>query len=66
MAKLFSTESANRICQAAHAAVAEAGGVPTATLDRAVRDVRVTTIYEGTSEIQRIVIARKLFEALPA
>jgi alkylation response protein AidB-like acyl-CoA dehydrogenase len=66
MAKLFSTEAANRICQTAHAAVAEAGGVPTATLDRAVRDVRVTTIYEGTSEIQRIVIARKLFEALPA
>jgi len=60
MAKLFATESANRICQAAHAAVAEAGEVPTPALDRAVRDVRVTTIYEGTSEIQRLVIARKL------
>lgn len=66
MAKLFSTEAANRVALAAHAAVAEAGEVPTPRLDRAVRDVRVTTIYEGTSEIQRLVIARKLFEAVPA
>ena len=30
------------------------------TVERLYRDVRVTTIYEGTSEIQRIVIARNL------
>ncbi len=63
MAKLFATESANRIVQAAFAAVAEAGFDPPHRLEQGVRDVRVTTIYEGTSEIQRIVIARKLFES---
>jgi len=66
MAKLYASEVANRVTLTAHAAVAEAGRSPSARLDRAVRDVRVTTIYEGTSEIQRIVIARKLFEAVPA
>ena len=31
-------------------------------VERYLRDVRVTRIYEGTSEVQRIVIARKTFE----
>ncbi|MBK8011404.1 MAG: acyl-CoA dehydrogenase family protein [Deltaproteobacteria bacterium] len=58
MAKLFATESANRV--AAHAIQIHGGYGFTRSFDveRHFRDVRVTTIYEGTSEIQRIVIAR--------
>ncbi len=60
MAKLFATEAANR---AAYKAVQVHGGYGYSreyTVERLYRDVRVTTIYEGTSEIQRIVIARNL------
>ncbi len=60
MAKLFATEAANR---AAYKAVQIHGGYGYSreyTVERLYRDVRVTTIYEGTSEIQRIVIARNL------
>lgn len=62
MAKLFATEAANRVAMEAYRAVASAGEPVSARLERNVRDVRVTTIYEGTSEIQRMVIARKLFQ----
>jgi len=60
MAKVFATEAANR---AAYKAVQIHGGYGYSreyTVERLYRDVRVTTIYEGTSEIQRIVIARNL------
>ena len=59
-AKLYASESAGRL---AHRAVQIHGGVgyfkPTA-VERIYRDQRVTEIYEGTSEIQRLVIARSL------
>ena len=62
MAKLFATETAQRAIDAAiqvHGAVAlERGHV----LERLYREVRATRIYEGTSEIQREIIARELFE----
>lgn len=60
MAKVYATEAANR---AAHAAVEICGDAALSDelpLERYLRDVRVTTIYEGTSEIQRFVIARQL------
>ncbi len=60
MAKLFATEAANR---AAYRAVQVHGGYGYSRefpVERFYRDIRVTTIYEGTSEIQRIVIARHL------
>ncbi|MEQ9498124.1 MAG: acyl-CoA dehydrogenase family protein [Deltaproteobacteria bacterium] len=60
MAKVYATEAANR---ATHAAVEICGGAALSDdlpLERYLRDVRVTTIYEGTSEIQRFVIARQL------
>ncbi|MCC7384311.1 MAG: acyl-CoA dehydrogenase family protein [Deltaproteobacteria bacterium] len=60
MAKLFASESAN---QAALEAIQIHGGygyIDEFPVERYLRDVRVTTIYEGTSEIQRLVIARQI------
>lgn len=60
MAKLFSTEHAWKICDIALQVHGGYGYVKDFPVERALRDVRVTRIYEGTSEIQRIVIARGL------
>jgi len=60
MAKLFSTEHAWQICDIALQVHGGYGYVRDFPVERALRDVRVTRIYEGTSEIQRIVIARNL------
>lgn len=60
MAKLFASEAAKRVCDQAvqiHGAYGYSREYP---VERFYRDVRVTTIYEGTSEIQRMVIARSL------
>ncbi|HKQ70952.1 MAG TPA: acyl-CoA dehydrogenase family protein [Polyangiaceae bacterium] len=58
MAKLFASEAANRICDRALQIHGGNGYVRDFPAERHVRDVRVTRIYEGTSEIQRAVIAR--------
>ncbi|HSO33900.1 MAG TPA: acyl-CoA dehydrogenase family protein [Labilithrix sp.] len=58
MAKVFSTEAANRICNKAVQIHGGYGYIREFAAERHLRDVRVTTIYEGTSEVQRIVIAR--------
>lgn len=60
MAKLYATEAANRICGRAFQIHGGYGYVKEYPIERHIRDVRVTTIYEGTSEIQRLVIARNL------
>jgi len=63
MAKLYASEMAQR---ATHAAVQIFGGngyMRDYAVERYARDGRATTIYEGTSEIQRIVIARSLLAA---
>jgi butyryl-CoA dehydrogenase len=60
MAKLFASETANRV---AYQAVQIHGGYGYSTeypVERYYRDARVTTIYEGTSEVQRIVIANNI------
>jgi alkylation response protein AidB-like acyl-CoA dehydrogenase len=62
MAKLFATEKAYAIADTAlqiHGGVGYTRDVP---IERGLRDVRVTRIYEGTSEIQRIVIARHILK----
>jgi alkylation response protein AidB-like acyl-CoA dehydrogenase len=59
-AKLFATEHAWKICDIALQVHGGYGYVKDFPVERALRDVRVTRIYEGTSEIQRIVIARNL------
>jgi hypothetical protein len=63
MAKLFSTEHAWKICDIALQVHGGYGYVKDFPVERALRDVRVTRIYEGTSEIQRIVIARGLIRS---
>lgn len=58
MAKLFASEAANRICYEAIQIHGGNGYTREYNAERHARDVRVTTIYEGTSEVQRLVIAR--------
>lgn len=60
MAKLFASEKANQACYAALQMLGGYGYVKEYPLERLARDARVTTIYEGTSEVQRIIIARQL------
>ena len=60
MAKLFASEAANRACIAAVEVLGPDAVDPAYDVERYARDVRVTTIYEGTSEIQRLVIARQV------
>jgi alkylation response protein AidB-like acyl-CoA dehydrogenase len=60
MAKLYASEAANRVCQRAVQVLGGYGYTREFSVERHMRDVRVTTIYEGTSEIQRTVIARNV------
>jgi alkylation response protein AidB-like acyl-CoA dehydrogenase len=60
MAKAYATEAANRVAYRAVQVHGGAGYVRECRVEQLFRDARVTTIYEGTSEIQRIVIAREL------
>lgn len=62
MAKVFTTEKACQICDMAIQIYGGNGYTRDFPLERFYRDVRVTKIYEGTSEIQRIVIARHLIK----
>lgn len=60
MAKLHATETANEACYTALQLMGGVGYTTEYPLERLARDARVTTIYEGTSEIQRVIIAREL------
>jgi butyryl-CoA dehydrogenase len=60
MAKLYATEAANLACHGAMEIVGDCGYTQGCPTERFYRDVRVTSIYEGTSEIQRLIIAREL------
>jgi alkylation response protein AidB-like acyl-CoA dehydrogenase len=64
MAKVFSTEAANNACYTALQLMGGAGYLKDYPLERFARDARITTIYEGTSEIQRVIIARELLSEL--
>ncbi|EKD37975.1 MAG: hypothetical protein ACD_75C00918G0002 [uncultured bacterium] len=59
MAKLYATEAANRACYEALQILGGYGYTSDFPIERYYRDARVTTIYEGTSEIQRLIIARE-------
>jgi alkylation response protein AidB-like acyl-CoA dehydrogenase len=60
MAKLFASEMAEEVCSDAIQVHGGYGYVSDFPVERIWRDVRVCRIYEGTSEIQRLVIARAL------
>jgi len=60
MAKLFASEKANQACYTALQMMGGYGYITEFPLERYTRDVRITSIYEGTSEIQRLIIAREL------
>lgn len=60
MAKLFASEAAEKICSAAIQVLGGYGYLRDFPLERIARDVRVAQIYEGTSDIQRMVIAREI------
>jgi alkylation response protein AidB-like acyl-CoA dehydrogenase len=62
MAKLYATESANKACYDAIQILGGYGYTQDFPVERFFRDVRVTSIYEGTSEIQRMIIARELLK----
>lgn len=64
MAKLHATETGNKVCYAAQQLLGGMGYIQDCPLERFARDVRVTSVYEGTSEIQRIIIARELLNDL--
>jgi alkylation response protein AidB-like acyl-CoA dehydrogenase len=60
MAKLFSSETAEQVCSAAIQTLGGYGYVNDFPVERIWRDVRVCQIYEGTSDVQKIIISREL------
>jgi len=62
MAKLFASELANRACDKAVQIHGGYGYLDEFPVERFLRDARVQTIYEGTSEIQRLVISREVLK----
>jgi alkylation response protein AidB-like acyl-CoA dehydrogenase len=66
MAKLFASQVAVRASQEAIQVLGGYGYTREFPAERYYRDAKITEIYEGTSEIQRIVIARELLRAADA
>ena len=62
MAKLFAAEMAERVCSQALQIHGGYGYLQDYPVERIYRDVRVASIYEGTSDVQRMVISKNLFE----
>ena len=60
MAKLFAIEMAEKVCSAAIQTLGGYGYVTDFPVERIYRDVRVCQIYEGTSDVQKIIIQRAL------
>ena len=60
MAKLFASEMAEEVCSAALQTLGGYGYVSDFPVERIYRDVRVCQIYEGTSDVQKIIIGRAL------
>ena len=60
MAKVFATEAANNACYKAVQMLGGYGYTRDFPVERYARDARITTLYEGTSEIQRLIISREI------
>ncbi|MBI2561317.1 MAG: hypothetical protein HYW08_02710, partial [candidate division NC10 bacterium] len=65
MAKLFASEAANRAAADAVQIHGGYGYIQDFPVERYMRDARVLTIYEGTSEIHRLIVARQLLSPSP-
>lgn len=65
MAKLMASEMCVKVASQALQVHGGAGYFKGSPVERLFRDARVTTIYEGTSEVQRLVIARQVLEQYP-
>ncbi len=63
MAKLFATESAQQVIDAAVQIFGGLGVVRGITVERLYREIRALRIYEGASEVLKLIIASKVFEA---
>jgi len=64
MAKYYATEAAERACYNALQILGGYGYTAEYPIERYARDVRITSIYEGTNQIQRLIIARDILGAL--
>jgi len=64
MAKYYATEAAERACYNAIQMLGGYGYTKEYPVERYARDVRITSIYEGTNQIQRLIIARDILSAL--
>ncbi|MDO9559927.1 MAG: acyl-CoA dehydrogenase family protein [Syntrophales bacterium] len=64
MAKYYATEAAERACYNAIQMLGGYGYTKEFPVERYARDVRITSIYEGTNQIQRLIIARDILSAL--
>jgi alkylation response protein AidB-like acyl-CoA dehydrogenase len=63
MAKLFASETAMRVATDGIQVHGGYGYTKDYPVERFFRDAKITQIYEGTSQIQRLVVSRALFEA---
>ncbi|MBI2164884.1 MAG: acyl-CoA dehydrogenase family protein [Chloroflexi bacterium] len=63
MAKLFASETAVRVADKAVQLHGGYGYFKPSVVERLYRDAKVTTIYEGTSQVQRLVIARQVLQS---
>ena len=66
MAKLFASEAAHRAADKAMQILASTGYRRGSVVERLFRDVRATEIYQGTSEVQRMVIAEHILQIAKA
>jgi len=63
MAKLHSSDTAMQVALDALQIAGEEGAVSGSTFERHVRDAKALQIYEGSNQVQRVVIARELLKA---
>jgi alkylation response protein AidB-like acyl-CoA dehydrogenase len=66
MAKLFASDTAMEVTTQAVQLLGGVGYTRDFPVERMMRDAKATQIYEGTNQVQRIVIARRLLEEVAA
>lgn len=66
MAKMYATEAANKACYKALQMLGGYGYIREFPIERYTRDARITAIYEGTNEIQRLIISRDILKSFSA